>query len=55
LARHDAGLAQSVFRAGLQAGFGLAYAEPARMPKKLLTGKTARVVVTMGMPAFVYR
>ena len=26
-----------------------------RMPKKLLTGKSARVVVTMGMPAFFYR
>ncbi len=25
------------------------------MPKKLLTGRTARVVVTLGMPAFVYR
>jgi putative NADPH-quinone reductase len=23
--------------------------------KKLLTGKSARIVVTMGMPAFVYR
>jgi putative NADPH-quinone reductase len=25
------------------------------MPKKLLTGKSARIIVTMGMPAFVYR
>ena len=25
------------------------------MWKRLLTGKTARIVVTMGMPAFVYR
>mgnify|MGYP003462987881 CR=1 FL=1 len=25
------------------------------MPKKRLTGKSARIVVTMGMPAFVYR
>jgi putative NADPH-quinone reductase len=25
------------------------------MPTKLLTGKTARIVVTMGMPSFVYR
>jgi putative NADPH-quinone reductase len=24
-------------------------------PEKLLKGKTARIVVTMGMPAFVYR
>ena len=32
----------------------LAY-ESGRMPRKLLTGRTARVVVTMGMPAFIYR
>jgi putative NADPH-quinone reductase len=25
------------------------------MPKKLLTGKSARIIVTMGMPAFIYR
>ena len=25
------------------------------MAKKLLTGKSARIVVTMGMPAFAYR
>lgn len=25
------------------------------MAKKLLTGQSARIVVTMGMPAFVYR
>lgn len=25
------------------------------MPKGLLTGKTARIVVTMGMPALIYR
>jgi len=25
------------------------------MPKKLLTGKTARIVITMGMPGLFYR
>ena len=25
------------------------------MPKKLLTGKSARIIVTMGMPALFYR
>lgn len=25
------------------------------MPKKCLAGKSARIIVTMGMPAFVYR
>lgn len=29
--------------------------EPAVPPNKLLAGRSARVVVTMGMPAFVYR
>lgn len=33
-----------------------AFSEPeGRMPEKLLTGRSARLVVTMGMPAFVYR
>lgn len=26
-----------------------------KLPKKLLKGKSARIIVTMGMPAFVYR
>jgi putative NADPH-quinone reductase len=35
---------------------GLAFEYGSRgMPKKLLTGKSARIIVTMGMPAFVYR
>lgn len=25
------------------------------MPKKLLKGKSARVIITMGMPAFIYK
>lgn len=33
-----------------------AFSEPrGKMPEKLLTGRSARLVVTMGMPAFVYR
>ncbi len=37
-------------------GFALGEPQgPARLPKKLLAGRSARVVVTMGMPAFVYR
>jgi putative NADPH-quinone reductase len=42
---------EQVFRPG----FSLVYSQEGRMPKKLLTGKSARVVVTMGMPAFFYR
>ncbi len=36
-------------------GFALAYGGPRQFPKKLLVGKSARIVVTMGMPAFIYR
>jgi len=33
-----------------------AFSEPeGKMPVKMLTGRSARLVVTMGMPAFVYR
>jgi putative NADPH-quinone reductase len=35
-------------------GFAFAYGSRG-MPKKRLTGKAARIVVTMSMPAFVYR
>lgn len=38
----------------MRPGVAFAYQEKA-MPKKLLAGKSTRVVVTMGMPAFVYR
>ncbi len=36
-------------------GFAFEYQKSGEMAKKLLTGKSARIVVTMGMPAFVYR
>ena len=39
----------------LRPGFAFEYQKPGGMAKKLLTGKSARIVVTMGMPAFVYR
>ncbi len=39
----------------LRPGFAFAAAKGKRMPRKLLRGKTARIVVTMGMPAFFYR
>lgn len=38
----------------MRPGFALAYREHG-LPKKLLKGRTARVVVTMGMPAFFYK
>ncbi|MGE5525220.1 MAG: NAD(P)H-dependent oxidoreductase [Rhodospirillaceae bacterium] len=39
----------------LRPGFAIATSESAAMWRKLLSGRSARVVVTMGMPAFVYR
>ncbi len=48
-------LLKAFFEQVFRPGFALSQAEPGRMGKKLLTGKTARIIVTMGMPAFVYR
>jgi putative NADPH-quinone reductase len=39
----------------LRPGFAIREAAPGRLWKKLLKGKSARVMVTMGMPAFFYR
>jgi putative NADPH-quinone reductase len=36
-------------------GFALGRAGPREIPAKLLSGRSARVVVTMGMPAAIYR
>jgi len=36
-------------------GFALSAFAEGELPKKLLTGRSARLVVTMGMPALVYR
>lgn len=36
-------------------GFALTYGGKSGFPKKNLTGRSARVIVTMGMPAAVYR
>lgn len=42
---------EQIFRPGFAMGDG----GKLRFPKQLLKGKSARVVVTMGMPAFIYR
>jgi putative NADPH-quinone reductase len=39
----------------LRPGFAFAYGKGNRLPKKLLAGKSARIVVTMGMPSLFYR
>jgi putative NADPH-quinone reductase len=48
-------LLKAFFEQVFRYGFALSADENDRMPKGLLTGKTARVVVTMGMPAIIYR
>jgi putative NADPH-quinone reductase len=48
-------LLKAFFEQLFRPGFAFEYREGARFPKKRLTGKSARIVVTMGMPAFVYR
>lgn len=45
------GFLEQVFRPG----FAFEPGKPGRMFRKRLSGKSARVVVTMGMPAFIYR
>lgn len=45
------GLLEQLFRPG----FAFAESGEHGLPKKLLTGKSARIVVTMGMPALFYK
>lgn len=39
----------------LRPGFAFSSGAEGRMPGKGLTGRSARIVVTMGMPSFIYR
>ena len=48
-------LLKGFFEQALRPGFAIGKAAPGRLPKKLLAGRTARVVVTMGMPALFYK
>lgn len=45
------GLLEQVFRPG----FAFSRRESGEWPAKRLSGKRARIIVTMGMPAFIYR
>jgi putative NADPH-quinone reductase len=45
------GFFEQVFRPGV----AFEYQPQGKMPTQLLAGRTARVIVTMGMPAFFYR
>lgn len=48
-------LLKAFFEQAFRPDFAIGKAKPGRMPKKLLVGKSARIIVTMGMPAFFYR
>ena len=48
-------LLKAFFEQTLRPGFAIGEGTPRRLPKKLLAGRSARIVVTMGMPAFFYR
>ena len=48
-------LLKGFFEQALRPGFALGKAAPGHLPKKMLMGKSARIVVTMGMPAFFYQ
>jgi len=48
-------LLKGFFEQLLRPGFAFAYQSGGQFPKKKLSGKSARVVVTMGMPALAYR
>lgn len=43
------------FEQVMRPGFAIGEASPGRMPGKLLKGRSAHIVVTMGMPALFYK
>jgi putative NADPH-quinone reductase len=47
-------LLKAFLEQAMRPGFALAYREKG-FPRKLLAGRTARIVVTMGMPGFFYK
>ena len=48
-------LLKGFFEQVMRPGFAFAAAKKRGLPRKLLKGKSARIVVTMGMPALFYR
>ncbi len=48
-------LLKAFFEQIFRPGFAFGETQANKMPEKLLTGKSARIVITMGMPAFIYR
>lgn len=48
-------LVKAFFEQVMRPDFAFSYTKSGRIAKKLLRGKSARIVVTMGMPAVLYR
>lgn len=48
-------LLKAFFEQAFRYGFAAEYRGPNRFPKELLAGRSGRIIVTMGMPAFVYK
>ncbi len=48
-------LLKGFFEQALRPGFAFAYPQGQGLPRRLLRGKTARIIVTMGMPSLFYR
>ena len=48
-------LLKAFFEQLLRPGFAFKYEPGGKLPKKLLAGKSARIVVTMGMPSIFYK
>lgn len=48
-------LLKAFFEQAFRPGFAIAEPEAGKTWQRLLRGKSARVVITMGMPAFIYR
>jgi putative NADPH-quinone reductase len=54
VARDDAGGGESLSRTDHSPGIAFAYQKQG-FPRRLLAGRSARIVVTIGMPAFMCR
>ncbi len=48
-------LLKAFFEQTFRPNFAFDYGEAGQVTRKRLTGKSARLIVTMGMPAFIYR
>lgn len=48
-------LVKAFFEQAMRLGLAFANRSGGGFPRKLMRGKSARVIVTMGMPAFIYR